>query len=389
MNMLRNRNSSSRKNHPSKLARLVTCGAIISAIAVTIGAGASSASPSSSLASVKAFLALHSKPPAFMSGFSPIEAPVPKGKTIDYMVSDAAVSVATEQQAVSAAKALGWTVKAISTGATPATIAAAMATVAANPPDGVITTGNPSQYFQNSLDTLFKDKVPVVDGSVPTAGLGGFPIIANVAGTADYVQRGQYAADYIVAHSDGKANTVLFNVPDFPILNVYGASFVQQYKKLCPLCKVDSVSVALTAIGTTFASQAATYLLAHPKVNYALLAFGGMATGVPTAMKQAGVKNVFLLTDAGGPTNYQYIKSGQQLMDVSEAVGFYAWDMMDALARYFAQGNVSGGHYAYLPREYISVSNLVNPASTISPAKSGGPEPLSFQATFKKLWHVK
>ena len=76
-----------------------------------------------------------------------------------------------------------------------------------------------------------------------------------------------------------------------------------------------------------------SYLQQHPDVKYVVFQYGDLATGVPQALKGAGIDGVKLVSSGGGPVNYQYIQAGEQDRDLSLYLDVYGWQMMDATAR--------------------------------------------------------
>jgi ribose transport system substrate-binding protein len=81
-------------------------------------------------------------------------------------------------------------------------------------------------------------------------------------------------------------------------------------------------------------NRVVSYLQAHPETKYVTMAFGSMAIGLPQALAAAGLTDkVTVISEAGGPINFQYIKSGQQTMDLAQDLRVQAWTGVDAAAR--------------------------------------------------------
>ncbi len=80
-----------------------------------------------------------------------------------------------------------------------------------------------------------------------------------------------------------------------------------------------------------------SYLRSHPSVNYVALSVANeLDTGLPAALSAAGLSNVKIVGQGGGPTDFQYVANGQELALVPFDYYNVDYQMVDALARHFA-----------------------------------------------------
>ncbi len=366
----------------TRLAAILLVLGVIPAIGGGV-ASVSGASTASGLKLAQEWVAAHSQPPTVASlGFTSSQALTkpPKHEVIDYPIAETGVNQIIGQGIAAAAKVLGWTVKVIPTGATPESVAAAWNQMVADPPNGIITTGNPDSEYATQLTTLVKDHVAIVNGSVPNnqAGQG---IVVDAAQSSDYRLRGKYEAEYIIAKSHGHAKVAYYNVPEFPVLLLEQEEALSIFKSQCPACTINVQAVPITAVGTTLPAQVVNYLEGNPTVNWLMMGFGDMDIGVPSALSQAGIASqVKMVSQADGPTNFGYIANNQvQVAAIPEGDSYYGWMMMDALAEHFAGDPIDTALFANLPHYYATASNIKN-----SSAAWAGPA--GFQAMFEKLW---
>ena len=137
------------------------------------------------------------------------------------------------------------------------------------------------------------------------------PFIYNTSTIAQNARIGKYLAAEIVANSSGKANTLYVNLPAYTILGALGTSFEQVYKQLCPSCGYASVDVPLTQLANA-PTVIVSYLRSHPSVDYVALSVAdALDNGLPAALSAAGLSNVKIVGEGGGPTSFSYVGEGR------------------------------------------------------------------------------
>jgi ribose transport system substrate-binding protein len=231
--------------------------------------------------------------------------------------------------------------------------------------------------FPTQVAELTASKTPYIStGTTDQVGNG---VTANIGNTADYVRRGLWMANWVVADSNGTANTVVFNLSTYPVLDNLTTSFQQTVSSLCSQCKVDVQDVQTASVGTTLPAQIVSYLQSHPSVNYVMMTYGDMSIGVPSALAAAGLSSkVKLVTQSG---SLQQVADGQQAVNTPEPDQMIGWMMMDAAVRALSGQPVNESQYAVLPGNYITKANVGNPSVPYGAVPN-------FAAQFLKLWHV-
>ena len=140
-----------------------------------------------------------------------------------------------------ATKALGWKLNIVTHQDSPIVQQAWQAVTDANP-DLVLASGNPREWFEDQLATLDQRKVPVVVWSLPKV-IVRQGLSANLLTGDDYYFYGVLMADYIVSESAGKANSIFFGLPIFPVLELVSQGFETEYKRACPSCQLKIVPI--------------------------------------------------------------------------------------------------------------------------------------------------
>lgn len=293
-----------------------------------------------------------------------------------------------------AAAAAGWEYETTSHQDTPETVASAFDAAMAAPPDVVMTSGNPREWFAPQLETLADMGVPVVAWSLPEPYEPGDGISVNLLTEDDYYFYGVLMADYAATTSES-GNILFVGLPTFPVLSIVQEGFSAEIASACPDCSVDVMEVAVTDLGTNLPGQIVSELQSNPDVDMVVYAFGGMLFGVPEAIEAADLGDqAAAVSQAGGPLNFTFIANGQhQAAEVGIASELLGWRAIDAAARLLAGEGpgradtpeaaaidgrpdvLSGG----LPLQILEADSIDDPAA-LWPGVEG------FQDLFSTLW---
>jgi ribose transport system substrate-binding protein len=123
---------------------------------------------------------------------------------------------------------------------------------------------------------------------------------------------GENVANWMLSQKGEELNAVYVNTKDFEVAEQYWEGFEGQIKKMCPECSVDEIDVAVEEIGKpSLATTVVSYLRAHPDVNYVGGLFGPILTGVPSAMKAAGLE-IPLAATASGELSLGAVPTGKE-----------------------------------------------------------------------------
>lgn len=315
------------------------------------------------------------KHPTSVGITKPVGAEIPTGKRIAFMSCGIAVCESNAKAFTEAADVLGWTVDVINAGLTPQSVNSAWESMVRNPPDGVVTSGYPRALFAKSLKKLEDLGVPVVDyGADDKEGNG---INYLMYGPDDYPAIGALMADWVIHSTKGEANTLWVGDTDYPVLTQIYNGFEAEYERLCPDCTVKSINTPTTAIGTTLPTTIANELRSSPDINYVALGIDTMGTGLPEALKSAGI-NVPFMGENLDALNQQYIADGKQDASVSFPINEAMWTLADALARIFTNQslNVLPG---IGPTMIFTKDNLENPGQVQTIVED-------YREQFKTLW---
>ena len=318
---------------------------------------------------------------------TPITGTVPKGKRIDLIQCGVPACEAAGNYLVSAANAVGWTVDRINAGLTAESTAAAWAQAVANKPNGVVTSGSPRVLFNPALAKLKAMGIPVVDQSVGDTPGDGLSLVmlgpSALAGTSMAPGVGTRIADYMLAQNGGKA---------FDSLAVYTSEYTSEIAALsgfttamssaCPSCKVYTLNVPLSSIGSDLPTRITTFLSSHPQIKWVWPNYDDFIEGLPQAMKAAGQGSDHLVTWDSSTASISYMQNGELAAFDAYPAAEMMWRSIDFFIRSFTNQSTTVDT-APLP------AWMITNASEIPPPTDGlFPLVANYQAQFEQLWHI-
>ena len=338
-------------------------------------AASSGAGSSAALSNARAAMAEGAKRPTDITVTTPIGKPVPSGKKLVFISCGAAQCQLQGDIVAKAAAHLGWTSKTVATDGSPTQIQEAFTTALRTGADGVILNATTREAIAKQLEQAKTQGVAFVGCcSTDTVGDG---YLYNTSTPDQNPPIAKYLAASIAADSQGKANTLYVDIPAFTILASLGDKLKAQYETFCPGCGFAKIDVPLPRLADS-ANLIVSYLRAHPDVNYvALSVTDALGTGLPAALKAAGLTDVKIVGQGGDPTAFQAVAQGQILALVP--FDYYAVDyqMVDALARHFAGVPIE---QTPPPRWLLTKDNLPSEYTELFPVVP------DYESKFLKLW---
>ena len=339
-------------------------------VAATAG-GPSSPGVRTAQAAVKGLLTA----PTQIGPTTPLSGSV-RGKRVDIVQCLAPICVRIANATRAALQQLGVSTGIVNSGATPDTINQAYNQVVVDKPNGVLSIAIPTVLWKQQLQSLASAGTTVVlaatDDSAAHQG-----VTATFYSPSEVRGYGGDLANWVVASSGGRAKVLYVAAPEFTGLQPGIAGFRDRLKQLCGSCTMDVLNTKSTDVGKNNPSLVVSYLQAHPGTNYVVCYNGDCATGVPQAIVAAGISGVHLVTQAGGPVNYQYIKQGLQDAALTVYIPPYGWQIADSLARGILKDPIP---------TYPTPQSLITKTTLKFDPSGDPPFGTDYQAEFHKLW---
>jgi ABC-type sugar transport system substrate-binding protein len=334
------------------------------------GAGASS-----TVSKAQAVMAEGAKRPSDITVTTPIGKPIPSGKKLVF-VSCGTSSCQLQGSIIEKAAAhLGWTTKTIATDGSPTQVQDGFTTALRTGADAVIINAVTREAIAKQLAQAKAKGVAYV-GCCSTDQVGdGY--LYNTSTPEQNAQIGKYLSAAIVADAKGKANTLYVDIPAFTILGSLGEALKKDYQAYCPSCGFSKIDVPLPQLASA-PNLIVSYLRSHPDVNYvALSVTDALGTGLPAALKAAGLTKVKIVGQGADPTAYQELAQGQILALVPFDYFSVDYQMVDALARHFAGVPIE---QTAPSRWLLTKDNLPSDYTKLFPAVP------DYESKFLKLW---
>jgi len=371
--------------HSARSRAFVVAGAI--AIAASVGTASAQSTSSASAHSSAGFSAAiaankgYETRPTSIGITTPVGAKIPKGKTIDFIQCGVPACAVEGNILAAATKLLDWKLVRINAGTSAQQIADAYQTAVTNKPNAVIGSGFDRSLFAPEIVKLKAMKIPVLEAFVADSTGNGIDV---VGGPKLNAIQGKEEADYILASTTSKSAAFGSVVPSgFANMVQENTAFQKEIKAQCSGCSVTPLIVPVTSIGTDLPTRVSTFLTANPKILWTWLGYDDMVSGVPVALKGAGITSAKFSTISMNGTVADAIKGGQ---DVYSGIGVsfpeVYWREIDLLARMFAGKSYAVDlNDATLPVWTITKSNLPSNAGATLFANV-----VTYQQQFKKLW---
>jgi len=314
---------------------------------------------------------------------TPVGKPIPEGKTIDFIQCGVPACKTEGELFESAASELGWTIKSINAGTTPEEIKAAYDQAIKDEPDAVLGSGYPRALFEPEIQQLKAKNIPVIEFFVEEEAGNG--ITAVIGGIPTTEMQGKMMANYILAHSTNEEMEIgAVNAQGFETVTGTIESVEKVFGEECPGCQVKKLEAPLTSIGKDLPQRISSFLTANPEIEWTTVGYNDMVTGLPTALKGAGVEDANLTTVNISTSIAPYLENDEYLQaTVGSSFNEVYWRGIDLLARMFA-----GVSYkedlddTTLPYWTITKESL--PTST-----EEFPNVENYEEQFKELWGIK
>jgi ABC-type sugar transport system substrate-binding protein len=323
-----------------------------------------------------------------------ITKPIPPGKTIDVIHCSVEACTAQVPNFEAAAEAVGWNVVPVEAGLTSESIKNAWEQVVNNKPDAVITFATPESAYAPELAELKAMHIPVVNEYASGEPGGSNGVIAPPIDGNEYFEvEGAALAKYVLVHATEPVKAVMFKVSLYPNNTLMGEGFKSELEKQCPECEMKFDNLPVTDVGTNnLPPQIVSYFQANPDTNWGYLAWTDLVTGVPAAMRGAGLtgKAQLVSLQAGGPAPAanSYLENGEELVALAHVPGADStWQCIDELIRYFTGMPTADDAPTHVATWLVT--QKVMEEEELGQYEGDYPMVADYQSQFEELWGVK
>lgn len=249
--------------------------------------------------------------------------------------------------------------------------------------DGIHIQAIDPGLVDGSLEDAAEADIPVIesqnrepDEPVPS------PIFGQT--TFSFAGAGKLLADYVIANSDGQANVLYFNDPEFPALIAQEKGVKSEFERLCPDCTLEIQHFRVATFQTELPSTVATLLRRHPDTDWIIVCFDGAVVFVEQGVRSVpgAEENVRLVSADAVEDNLKAIRAGRTIQeaDVGLPLNWFGWANLDLLGR--AMLDETAVRSVELPVRFLTEENL--PASDDDLFVSA-----NWREEYKRLWGIE
>jgi ribose transport system substrate-binding protein len=277
-------------------------------------------------------------------------------------------------------------------GASPATTTACLNQAIADGAAAVVTDSIPFGFAEQGFLSLEKHHIPILLGDEPSVGAAGTP----VAGTdelafleTDQTRAMSLSADWIIAHSSGRADVLVIEVTDSPLtVNAITQGALVQFRTLCPGCTVHTITTS-TANLSSLPSAVSSALLKDRDIGYVFSEFDTDVQAALGGVVQSGFgSKVIGVSSMGILGSLQMLHSGDFLYEDTGSDGvLLGWQYANQVFRMILHQPLLQSEN--IPQRVFTRQNVGSLPLTAAGQLSGTwYGTTGFKAAFEKLWGV-
>lgn len=344
----------------------------------TASSAASSASSSqgANIAAASAAIAPYTGHPSAFPVTKPLGKHLPAGTHFVYLQCSTPICALVGQLLAPAVKTIGASLTVVNSGGSASSEQASASSALGLKPAAVLVPAVTPSQFGTGLKRLSAGGIKVT--SVGVINGQAYGVSYGIGGLPDIQLTGKLMADWVIVHKGAGASVVFYTTPELDFSSYMQQAFAKELAKNCPACKLRTVPISVTTFGSTAPQAIVNDLQAHSSTNTAVFSTEEAATGLPAALKTAGL-SVTTVGFAPSPGNLQDIKTGGLTAGLGLDLPVQEWTQVDASAR-LVLGETPPPSEAHIPLQFLGKSDI-----TFNPSKgwTGYPD---FAQRFAKLW---
>lgn len=335
------------------------------------------------LAAAREFIQPYTTEQAKFPVDQPLAEPPKPGTKVAFLNVGTPVAAVLLSALQEAAKTAGVELIDVKTGADAQSINSALDSVVESKPDAVIDVALDPTFFAPQLQKLRDQGAVVVAGSITNGDKFGFPDDMVMASRAASLEGGAALAAGILDKTGGKVKDfVFYNVPELPFSKLWQEGAQAKLMELCPDCKMRTVDIPVSALGSTAPQAIVADLQAHPETKGFMLSVDEAQLGLPAAMKVARL-SVPGMGGNSAPGNIAQVKDGQQTGTLAIDSRLAMWLLMDETFRKL-QGEKPP--YVFGNLRDLGMSRLIYQDNAPADPQQGFTAFPDYKERFAKLW---
>ncbi len=266
---------------------------------------------------------------------TPLKEVPPSGKTIGALVCELPACEGYVKPYKEAAEKLGWNVETfIYKSGEPGP---AMQQAINQKVDYIAITGQPPALFEAQLKAANAAGIPVISGDDVTPPDPSTGLYTQFGDASMFEAQSEQMGQWILRDAGSEpAHVAYVTIESYPILEVGFPALEGTLKKYCSECTVEKLPLTVEDLGEGKGpAKVVAFLQTHPEITYLNFSFVDLTTGVPEALKAAGMTNIQIVGQALSESEFivEQIQNGGIPAWVAQAIDYQSWLMVDAMAR--------------------------------------------------------
>ncbi len=195
---------------------------------------------------------------------------------------------------------------------------------------------------------------------------------------------GEYEGNWVVADSEGTANSVVYSTKEFIAANAQREGILSKLEA-CAGCTTDGpIMMVGSQIATTLGEEEVAYIRTHQDVDYVVCPYDPACPAMVTAIQSAGLaEQVKMVADLGNEQNLELIRNEEiQAADVAYDEQYVGWATVDQALRLLDGQKVFEPQGENVPFQLLTKENLPEAGQPFT-------APFDYAAAYEKLWKPK
>ena len=256
----------------------------------------------------------------------------------------------------------------------------ALSTIYSKKPAALIISGVNRASLGEGLKQFQEGGIPISSNAVMGTEAQG--IDANTSGEEALELVGEILANWSIVKGAPEGELVWFETPELDFSKWETIGVKKAMEQNCPECKVVYSKIPISQIGSTAPTTVVSELQSHPDANVVMFASYEAATGLPAALKAAGISGIEVSGYAPPPVIFEYVKKGELSSVLGLDLAIQQWTSVDAAVRMATGQPLTKSEKNGLPViQLLDQESLAN--EDVSKGWSGYPD---FAERFAKLW---
>lgn len=347
------------------------------------GSGPSESSSGVDIAALEKIVQEHAKP-GKIGPTVPIGKPIPKNVTAAFINCGAPACVSFEEAFNEAADLLGWKVENIQAEPTPASIQAAFGEAVRRKPAAVLTSGFAIEQYPRQAKELNELEIPIISntGTDPSTYDPKKGVTLQLQEPSEVSEAAELMADKALVDAGGEGEFGAVNLSGYPSVAIQVKAFEEEIEEKCPECTVKHLDVQPTSLGKDAPTIVSNFVRANSGIEGLYFGYDGIALGLASAFKSAGVEAPKTYAWAPDEPGVQELQNEELTGAVPLGYPETGWQYADAVARVVTDENIKDSKPV---GPYVLWSKELNNVPTNPNDLFANP---NYQEEFKKLWGV-